>query len=228
MSNQAAWLKAPKANLEVDSAPTAKAGQGEVVIKNAFLAINPVDWKIQSYGFPNYKYPDILGRDIAGEIVEIGQDVTRLHLGQRVIAHALGRLVGDPAYGGFQLYTVAKEITVASIPDSLSYEHAVVLPLSISTAAAGLYQKGFLEVPYSTIDPKPTGKTILFWGGSSSVGSTTIQLAVASGLTVVSTASKKNFDYVKALGAHHVFDHSSATAGCVISQSVSHQLRIYL
>ena len=86
MSNQAAWLKAPKANLEVDSAPTAKAGQGEVVIKNGFLAINPVDWKIQSYGFPNYKYPDILGRDIAGEIVEIGQDVTRLHLGQRVIA----------------------------------------------------------------------------------------------------------------------------------------------
>jgi NADPH:quinone reductase-like Zn-dependent oxidoreductase len=86
MSNQAAWLKAPKANLEVESAPTAKAGQGEVVIKNAFLAINPVDWKIQSYGFPNYQYPGILGRDIAGEIVEVGADVTRLHVGQRVIA----------------------------------------------------------------------------------------------------------------------------------------------
>ena len=119
--------------------------------------------------------------------------------------------MGGPAYGGFQLYTVAKEITVASIPDSLPYEQAVVLPLSISTAAAGLYQKGFLEVPYPTIDPKPTGKTILIWGGSSSVGSTTIQFAVASGLTVVSTASKKNLEYVKALGAHHVFDYSSAT-----------------
>ena len=119
--------------------------------------------------------------------------------------------MGGPAYGGFQLYTVAKEITVASIPDSLPYEQAVVLPLSISTAAAGLYQKGFLGVPYPTIDPKPTGKTILIWGGSSSVGSTTIQLAVASGLTVVSTASKKNLEYVKALGAHHVFDYSSTT-----------------
>jgi NADPH:quinone reductase-like Zn-dependent oxidoreductase len=108
--------------------------------------------------------------------------------------------VGGPAYGGFQLYTVAKEITVAAIPESLPYEQAVVLPLSISTAAAGLYQKGFLEVPYPTIDPKPTGKTIL-----------TIQFAVASGLTVVSTASKKNLEYVKALGAHHVFDYSSAT-----------------
>ena len=86
MSNQAAWLKAPKANLEVDSAPIANVGQGEVVIKNAFLAINPVDWKIQSYGFPDYQYPGILGRDIAGEIVEVGPDVTRLHVGQRVIA----------------------------------------------------------------------------------------------------------------------------------------------
>ncbi len=126
--------------------------------------------------------------------------------------HALGRITGEPKYGGFQLYTVAYEITVSPIPDSISYEDAVVLPLAISTAAAGLYQKGFLALPYPTINPKPTEKTILIWGGSSSVGSTTIQLAVGSGLEVVSTASKKNLDYLKSLGAKHVFDHSSATA----------------
>ncbi len=106
---------------------------------------------------------------------------------------------------------MAYEITISPIPDSLSYEQAVVLPLAISTAAAGLYQKGFLEVPYPTINPKPTGKTILIWGGSSSVGSATIQLAVASGLDVVSTASGKNLDFLKSLGAKHVFDHSSTT-----------------
>lgn len=125
--------------------------------------------------------------------------------------HALGRLTQNPAYGGFQLYTVAKEITVAPIPDSIPYEQAVVLPLAISTAAAGLYQKGFLELSYPTINPQPTGKVILIWGGSSSVGSTAIQLAVGSGLEVYSTASKKNLEYVKGLGAKHVFDHSSAT-----------------
>lgn len=76
----------PKAQLEVDSAPTAKAGNNEVVIKNAFVAINPVDWKIQGYAPPSQKYPDILGRDITGEIVEVGPDVTRLHVGQRVIS----------------------------------------------------------------------------------------------------------------------------------------------
>lgn len=86
MSNQAAWIKSAKAQLEVDSAPTPKAGAGEVVIKNAFVAINPVDWKTQVYGPPTQKYPDIIGKDIAGEIIEVGADVTRLHVGQRVIA----------------------------------------------------------------------------------------------------------------------------------------------
>jgi len=120
-------------------------------------------------------------------------------------------LTRNPAHGGFQLYTTAKEITVSPIPDSIPYENAVVLPLAISTAAAGLYQKGYLELPYPTIDAKPSGETILIWGGSSSVGSTAIQLAIASGLEVVSTASKKNLKYVEALGAKHIFDHASPT-----------------
>jgi NADPH:quinone reductase-like Zn-dependent oxidoreductase len=82
--------------------------------------------------------------------------------------------------------------------------------LSISTAAAGLYQRGFLELPYPTIDPKPTRKRILVWGGSSSIGSTTIQLAIASGWDVVFTAPQRNLEHVNELGAKHVFGHSSA------------------
>lgn len=85
MSNRAAWLKAPKAQLEVDDAPTATAGPGEVVIKNFYAAANPVDWKVQVYAFPHH-YPSILGQDIAGEVVEIGPDVTRVRVGDRVIA----------------------------------------------------------------------------------------------------------------------------------------------
>jgi NADPH:quinone reductase-like Zn-dependent oxidoreductase len=123
----------------------------------------------------------------------------------------LGRATGDPKHGGFQLYTTAHEITVSPIPDSLPYENAVVLPLAISTAAAGLYQTDFLALPYPSVNPKPTGKTILIWGGASSVGSTAIQLAVGSGLEVISTASKKNLEYVKALGTKHVIDYSEPT-----------------
>lgn len=132
--------------------------------------------------------------------------------------HARSRLTQDPKYGAFQQYSVVNAISTATIPDSLSrLRKASFCPFSISTAAAGLYQKGYLELPYPTTDPKPSGRTILIWGGSSSVGSSTIQLAVASGLEVVSTFSFKNIEYVKSLGATHVFDHAdSETVGEII------------
>ena len=87
MANRAAWIRTPKQKpLSVESAAAAQAGLGEVVIKNAFVAINPVDWKTQEYSPAFQNYPNILGRDVAGEIVEVGPDVTRLNVGQRVIA----------------------------------------------------------------------------------------------------------------------------------------------
>jgi len=82
-----------------------------------------------------------------------------------------------------------------------------VLPLGISTAAAGLYQKGFLALPFPTQKPDALDRTVLIWGGSSSVGSCAIQLAVASGVGVVVTASPKNFEYCKNLGARQCFDY---------------------
>jgi NADPH:quinone reductase-like Zn-dependent oxidoreductase len=125
--------------------------------------------------------------------------------------HGLGRATQVDKYSAFQLYSVVFEIPLSPIPDSLPYEQAVVLPLAISTAAAGLYQKELLALPYPSTDPKPSGRTILVWGGSSSVGATVIQLAVASGLEVVSTASKKNYALVKSLGAKHVLDYTEET-----------------
>ncbi|KAJ2974179.1 hypothetical protein NQ176_g6194 [Zarea fungicola] len=58
---------------------------------------------------------------------------------------------------------------------------------------------------------KPNGETVVVWGGSTSVGGNAIQLAVAAGYSVVTTASPRNFDYVKSLGASHVFDYRSRT-----------------
>ena len=112
---------------------------------------------------------------------------------------------------GFQLYSSIPAALVAPIPDNMSFEDASVIPLSLSTAAAGLYEKFLLALPHPSTSPKPSSSSILIWGGSSSVGSSAIQLAVASGLRVVSTASKRNFEYVKSLGAETVIDHSSPT-----------------
>lgn len=87
----------------------------------------------------------------------------------------------------------------------------VVLPLGISTASAGLFQKDFLNLPFPSPEqeqaPEPLNRVLLIWGGSSSVGSCAIQLAKAAGAIIITTASPRNFAYVKALGAEEVFDY---------------------
>lgn len=211
-TNTAAWLLARQAPLVVKSAPYTHPREGEIVVKNRAVAINPVDWGIQVLGtllFSWLKYPIILGGDLAGEVVEVGEGVTRFSIGDRVLGLALGTERNrSSAEGAFQEYTVVLAHMAAPIPDTLSYEDACVLPLTLSTAACGLFQKDHLALEYPSVNPKPTGKTLLIWGGSTSVGSNAIQLASASGYEVITTASPRNFDYVKNLGASQVFDYN--------------------
>ncbi|KAL4894845.1 chaperonin 10-like protein [Aspergillus ambiguus] len=209
--NEAATITAPTAHpFTIENVPKPQPGPGQLVIRNAAVAINPADWKVQTFGgYPN-KYPFILGHDAAGIVEEVGPNVTRFKKGQRVIAHCSGFLTRDAANGGFQLYPMVNESLTAEIPESLPFEQAVVLPLVISTAASGLYPEDCLNLPLPVVDGvKKTGQTLLVWGGASSTGSTTIQLAVASGLTVVTTASPSNHDFVLSLGAQAVFDYRS-------------------
>ncbi|KAL4960132.1 zinc-binding alcohol dehydrogenase family protein [Aspergillus stella-maris] len=112
----------------------------------------------------------------------------------------------------FQEYTLVAQNLASTIPDGLKYEEAVVLPLGLSTAACGLFQEDFLNLQYPKSPRAPsTGKTLLVWGGASSVGSNAIQLAVAAGYDVIATSSPKNFSYVRSLGASQVFNYNSPT-----------------
>jgi NADPH:quinone reductase-like Zn-dependent oxidoreductase len=214
--NTAAWLIAPKTPLEVKSSPYTSPREHEIVIKNSAVAMNPLDWMKQDMGnilFSWIKYPFVIGSDVAGEVVEIGKRVTRFKVGDRVVGHAVGmdQKRNSSAEGGFQIYTVLLDHMASPIPSTLSYESAVVIPLGASTAACGLFEKDQLALQYPSAHPKSTGKTLLIWGGSTSVGSNAIQLAVASGYEVITTASPRNFDYVKRLGASQVFDYNSKT-----------------
>jgi len=113
---------------------------------------------------------------------------------------------GGATHGSFQNYTTCREVVVAKIPDHLSFSQAVVLPLGLSTSIVGLFELLGLRMP--SIERRPAGKVVLIWGGSSSMGSTAIQLAAAAGYEVLATASPRNHEFVKSLGATEVFDHS--------------------
>ena len=223
--NSAAWLGAKRAQLDVRPAPYTAPGDHEIVVRNHAVAINPLEWIIQSVGgvvYPWIRYPFVLGSDLAGEVVEVGSGVTRFRVGDRVLGHAVGsdRDSNSSARGAFQHHTVVLEQLAAPIPDTMAYEDAAVLPLGLSTAACGLFQTDQLALNHPSASPSPTGQTLVVWGGSTSVGSNAIQLAVAAGYDVVTTASPRNFDYVRRLGASRAFDYHSPTVVAEISAAL--------
>jgi NADPH:quinone reductase-like Zn-dependent oxidoreductase len=219
-SNTAAWITAAKAKpLEVKSAPLGVPGEDQVLVKNHAIAINPIDGKLQHLAFYPLNYPTILGEDVAGEIVAVGPNVTRFKKGDRVIGTAAGFGTKRNEENAFQAYTILQTNLTSEIPDHLSFESAVVLPLGLATASSGLFTPNFLNLQMPTEPARPsTGKSLLIWGGASSVGSNAIQLAVAAGYEVITTASPKNFEYVKKLGASHAIDYNSPD---VVSDLVS-------
>jgi NADPH:quinone reductase-like Zn-dependent oxidoreductase len=214
--NTAAWLVATRTKLEIRPAPYTAPKAGEIVVRNRAVAINPVDWVLQILGtliFRWIKFPVILGEDLAGEVAEVGPGVTRFKIGDRVLGQGVGL---NPERNrlsecAFQIYTVVPVNLASPIPDAMTYEEAAVLPLGLSTAACGLFQKDFLALQHPSADAKPTGKTLLIWGGATSVGCNAVQLAAAAGYEVFTTASPRNFEYLKKLGAAQVFDYHSKT-----------------
>jgi NADPH:quinone reductase-like Zn-dependent oxidoreductase len=211
-SNTAAWQNKIGDKFDVRDAPYTSPDASEIVIKANAWAINPADSVVQSISiFDWLEFPSILGFDLAGEVVEVGSAVTRLKKGDRVLAMAIGVAINKPSRAAFQEYVVVESVLAALIPDTMSYGKASIFPTCLSTAACGLFQDDFLALQYPSITPQPTGKTILIWGGASAVGCNAIQLAVAAGYGVITTASTHNFEYMKKLGASSVFDYKSST-----------------
>ncbi|KAJ2987996.1 hypothetical protein NUW58_g4208 [Xylaria curta] len=206
--------------LQVSEAPYTPPRPGDVVIRNYAIAINPVDVGKQIAGdamLPWIKYPFILGNDVSGTVMGVGEvdgatPTSHLKPGDRVVGLAVGttKELNKSSNSAFQQYTLLGSTLVAKIPDTLSFESACVLPLALSTAACGLFMKDFLALQYpvarehNNADTRPA---VVIWGGSTSVGSNATQLAKAAGYEVFTTASPKNFEYVKALGASHVWDY---------------------
>lgn len=212
-SNKAAILPSDLAPLTVTSVPYPSCPADSLIIAPSALAINPVDWGIQAMGralFPFLTYPRTIGSDLAGSVISVGSSVSSFKPGDRVVAQAVN--LQDPNGGAFQEHVSVLAKMASKIPESLSFEKACVLPMGLSTAANGLFTPEYLGLNPPSVEVKKTGKTVLIWGGSTSVGCNAIQLAVAAGYEVITTSSPRNFELVKSLGASLAFDYNSPTA----------------
>jgi NADPH:quinone reductase-like Zn-dependent oxidoreductase len=220
-SNRSAFIDSANAPISIADTEIPKPGAEDIIVRNYAVAVNTID-PAQQGGFQVKKWPIVPGHDLAGEVYSIGSNVTRFKPGDRVIGHSWQFFTNDPADGAFSLYCRIPAWNAAILPENFTYTQGVVLPLAIDTAAAGFYQKDYMDLDFPSIDAKPhsKGEVVVVYGGSSSVGSAAIQLAANAGYRVIATASAVNLDLCRESGASDAFDYKSATIAEDIAAAV--------
>lgn len=178
--------------LKVAEVAEPHAASGEVRVKVMAAGVNALDWKIRSGGAPfPVEFPYIGGLEVSGVVDEVGPDT-------------VGVSIGDEVFGLTQRGVAEHAVltTYAPKPAGLSWALAAALPVAVETATRTL---GQLDLT--------AGQTLLVNGAAGSVGSAAVQLAVASGATVIGTASEKNHQFLESLGCTPVTYGSGMVAG---------------
>ena len=171
--------------------PRPQPGARELLIKVAAAGINRPDVLQRMGGYPPPPgAPSILGLEVAGEVVAVGDEGDSAMIGQTVCA-----LVGG---GGYAEYCVAPAGQCLPVPAALSVVEAAALPETLFTVWTNLFERGYAR----------EGETVLVHGGTSGIGTMAITLANLFGLTVIVTAgSDEKCAAARAHGADHAINY---------------------
>ncbi|MDF2680178.1 MAG: alcohol dehydrogenase [Brevibacillus sp.] len=167
--------------IEVDT-PQANANQVRVRVKAA--GVQPFDLSVRSGWAPpggKVHFPQILGNEFAGIVDQVGEEVTSFSIGDEVIGF---RVLGCQAE-----YVVVPPDQLVKKPQLMPWEEAATLSASGQTAHTALEVLGVRK-----------GETVLVHAAAGGVGTFAVQIARASGATVIGTASESNHDYLRSLG----------------------------
>jgi NADPH:quinone reductase-like Zn-dependent oxidoreductase len=162
---------------------------GQVLVQVAGTSFNPVDATIRA-GYLQQVFPVALphtpGIDVAGTVAELGEGVTGLKLGDRVIG-----FLPMTADGAAAEYVLAPAEVLATAPTTIPLADAAALPATGLTASQAVFEHA---------DVRP-GQRILVNGAGGAVGGLAVQLAVQTGASVVGTAGERNVERVRGYGA---------------------------
>jgi len=191
--------------LSIDEIPVPQPGKDEVLIKVHATSVNPVDWKIRA-GLRKEKFPSklplTLGWDVSGVIEELGEKVSNFRKGDEVYGRP------DPTKNGaYAEYIVVKANLLAIKPMSIGHTEAAAIPLAGLTAWQGLFDKGLLK----------EGQKVLIHAAAGGVGTYAVQFAKSKGAYVIGTASDRNIDFLKRLGADEVIDYNMENFETVVN-----------
>ncbi|MFH8590511.1 NADP-dependent oxidoreductase [Streptomyces rimosus] len=173
--------------------PDPKVGPDSVLVRVKAAGVNPVDWKVLAgYLDPmmDVHFPLIPGWDVAGVVEAVGQDATEFDVGDAVVGYVRK---DEVQHGTFAELVAAPVRTLARKPAALDWQQAAGLPLAGLTALQSLDRVGLAK-----------GETVLVHAAAGGVGSFAVQIAVARGARVIGTASERNHDFLRSLGAEPV------------------------
>src|SRR6185369_8009043 len=174
--------------------PDPVAGSDDVVVDIVAASVNAADWKVRLGEYKHTKLPLVPGRDFSGVVSAIGKGVGDIAIGDAVFG------VCEAGQEGTYAEKIAiKAAIVARKPSDLSHDNAAALALTGLTALNAVEDTLKLQ----------RGETILIQGGAGGVAGFAIQLAKHIGATVITTASARNHDYVRGLGADRVIDYNT-------------------
>jgi NADPH:quinone reductase-like Zn-dependent oxidoreductase len=184
--------------LSYEDVPMPVLAAGEVLVKTTAVSINPIDWKLRRGDLKEMmpiKFPAILGRDLSGEVVGLGEGSTSLKVGDRVFG-----LVNH----SYAEYVACKPEDLAPLPEALDDIDAAALPLVLLTGA---------QVIEIGIHPRP-GEIILVTGAIGGVGRTAVHVAKQHGAHVIAGVRFSQKKEAEGLGADRVIalDHENEIA----------------
>jgi len=174
--------------LVYEDAPVPKPAPGELLVKMIAVSVNPIDWKLRRgdlKGMMPLEFPAILGRDLSGEVVSLGEGTTGLRPGELVFG-----LVNR----SYAEYVVCKPGDLARMPEALDSMDAAALPLVLLTGA---------QVIETGVRPK-AGETILVTGAIGGVGRTAVHVAKQKGAHVIAGVRARQRAEAEGLGADSI------------------------
>ena len=180
-----------------EDAPQPQPGVGEVLIR---VHATSVMWQEPTWS-ETWKTPagierqhPIPGHDVSGEVVEVGPGVTGIAAGEAIYA-----LTESWRDGAAAEYTIARAADVAPKPRTLGHIQAAGVPLVGLTAWQALFEHAGLT----------SGQSLLIHGAAGGVGSMAVQMAKWAGATVIATASARNHEFLRTLGADEIIDYTT-------------------
>ncbi|WP_055489163.1 NADP-dependent oxidoreductase [Streptomyces sp. TP-A0356] len=179
--------------LELTETEDPKLGPDSVLVRVKAAGVNPVDWKIVAGYLDSIMYvhfPLVPGWDVAGVVEAVGLDVPEFSVGDEVFGYVRK---DEVQHGTYAELVDAPVRTLAHKPASLTWQQAAGVPLAGLTAWRSLARVRVAA-----------GETVLVHAAAGGVGSFAVQIAVAQGARVIGTASERNHDFLRSLGAEPV------------------------